>query len=170
MSEITYKIFHERTAENIKVEIKKLHDLLLLDNKEDLNKVDANDIKSVVVILADNILDFKTLNISDNQLRARFEWHNFLTEKNHLNFNECLLILLGINPTLSSLIEPNLYKTKLNEVGGLKENYLSLIFFQRVENHLLRERFRGNKINTDEFIKWAMDYKYLREVQIQDKT
>ena len=170
MSEITYKIFHERTAENIKVEIKKLHDLLLFDNKENLNKVDANDIKSVVVILADNILDFKTLNISDNQLRARFEWHNFLTEKNHLNFNECLLILLGINPTLSSLIEPNLYKTKLNEVGGLKENYLSLIFFQRVENHLLRERFRGNKINTDEFIKWAMDYKYLREVQIQDKT
>ena len=170
MSEITYKIFHERTAENIKVEIKKLHDLLLFDNKENLNKVDANDIKSVEMILADNILDFKTLNISDNQFRARFEWHNFLTEKNHLNFNECLLILLGINPTLSSLIEPNLYKTKLNEVGGLKENYLSLIFFQRVENHLLRERFRGNEINTDEFIKWAMDYKYLREVQIQDKT
>ena len=170
MSAITYKIFHERTAENIKVEIKKLHDLLLFDNKGNLNKVDGNDIKSVEVILADNILDFKTLNISDNQLRARFEWHNFLTEKNHLNFNECLLILLGINPTLSSLIEPNLYKTKLNEVGGLKENYLSLIFFQRVENHLLRERFRGNKINTYEFIKWAMDYKYLREVKIQDKT
>ena len=166
MSAITYKIFHERTAENIKVEIKKLHDLLLFDNKGNLNKVDGNDIKSVQVILADNILDFKTLNISDNQLRARFEWHNFLTEKNHLNFNECLLILLGINPTLSSLIEPNLYKTKLNEVGGLKKNYLSLIFFQRVENHLLRERFRGNKINTDEFIKWAMDYKYLREVKI----
>ena len=83
-----------------------------------------------------------------------------------LNFNECLLILLGINPTLASLIEPKLYKTKLNDVGGLKENYLSLIFFQRVENHLLRERFRGNKINIDEFIKWAMDYKYLREVKI----
>jgi len=126
MSEITYKIFHERTAENLKVEIQKLHDLLLSGNKESRYKVDVNDIKSVEAILADNILDFKILNISDNQLRARFEWHNFLTEKNHLNFNECLLILLGINPTLSSLIEPNLYKTKLNEVGGLKENYLSL--------------------------------------------
>ena len=163
MSEITYKIFHERTAENIKVEIQKLHDLLLSDSKKNQCKVDLNDIKSVEVILADNILDFKASNISDKQLRARTEWHNFLTEKNHLNFNECLLILLGINPTLSSLIEPNLYKTKLNEVGGLKENYLSLIFFQRVENHLLRERFRGNKINMDEFIKWAMDYKYLRK-------
>ena len=164
MSEITYKIFHERTAENIKVEIKKLHELLLLNNKENLYRVDANDIKSVEVILADNILDFKILNISYKQLRTRSEWHNFLVEKNHLNFNECLLILLGVNPTLSSLIKPNLYKTKLNEVGGLKENYLSLIFFQRVENHLLRERFRSNKINTDEFIKWAMDYKYLRKI------
>ena len=165
MSEITYKIFHERTAENIKVEIQKLHDLLLSDNKKNQYKVDLNDINSVEVILADNILDFKTSNISDKQLRARTKWHNFLTEKKYLNFNECLLILLGINPTLARLIEPKLYKTELNEVGGLKENYLSLIFFQRVENHLLRERFRSNKINTGEFIKWAMDYKYLREIK-----
>jgi len=165
MSEVTYKIFHERTAENIKVEIQRLHDLLLSDNKKNQYKVDLNDIKSVEVILADNILDFKTPNISDKQLKTRSEWHSFLTEKNHLNFNECLLILLGINPTLAGSLEPNLYKTELNEVGGLKENYLSLIFFQRVENHLLRERFKGNKINTVEFIKWAMDYKYLREIK-----
>jgi len=163
MSEITYKIFHERTAENIKVEIQKLHDLLLSDNKKNQYKVDLSDIKTVEVILADNILDFKTPNISDKQLKTKSEWHNFLTEKKHLNFNECLLILLGINPALSNVIATNLYKTKLNEVGGLKENYLSLIFFQRVENHLLRERFQSNKINTGEFIKWAMDYKYLRE-------
>jgi hypothetical protein len=166
MSEITYKIFHERTAENIKVEIQKLHDLLIIDNKKNLYRVDINDRNSAETILFDNILDFKSSKISDKQLITRSEWHSFLTEKKHLNFNECLLILLGINPTLASLIEPSLYKTKLNEVGGLKENYLSLIFFQRVENHLLRERFRSNKINTDEFIKWAMDYKYLREIKI----
>ena len=165
MSEITYKIFHERTAENIKVEIQKLHDLLIIDNKKNLYRVDINDRNSAEIILFDNILDFKSSKISDKQLITRSEWHSFLTEKKHLNFNECLLILLGINPTLASLIEPSLYKTKLNEVGGLKENYLSLIFFQRVENHLLRERFRGNKINTGEFIKWAMDYKYLREIK-----
>ena len=164
MSEITYKIFHERTAENIKFEIKRLYDLLLFDNNKNLSKVDAKDKKSVKEILSDNILDFKSPNVSDKQLKTRFEWHSFLTEKNHLNFNECLLILLGINPTLASSIAPNLYKTELNEVGGLKKHYLSLIFFQRVENHLLRERFRGNKIHTAEFIKWAMDYKYLREI------
>ena len=43
--------------------------------------------------------------------------------------------------------------------------HLSLIFFQRVENHLLRERFRSNKIKTDDFIKWAFDYKYLRVLE-----
>ena len=165
MSEITYKIFHERTAENIKFEIKRLYDLLHLDINKNLYKADVNDKQSVKEILSDNILDFKSPNVSDKQLKTRSEWHSFLTEKNHLNFNECLLILLGINPTLAGSLEPNLYKTELNEVGRLKENYLSLIFFQRVENHLLRERFRGNKINTVEFIKWAMDYKYLREIK-----
>ena len=40
MSEITYKIFHERTAENIKFEIKRLYDLLLFDNNKNLYKVD----------------------------------------------------------------------------------------------------------------------------------
>ena len=167
MSEITYKIFHERTAENIKFEIKRLYDLLLLDNNKNLYKADVNDKQSIKEILSDNILDFKTPNISDKQLKTRFEWHSFLTEKNYLNFNECLLILLGINPTLAGSLEPNLYKTELNEVGRLKENYLSLIFFQRVENHLLRERFRSNKINTGEFIKWAMDYKYLEKSNLK---
>ena len=103
MSEITYKIFHERTAENIKVEIQKLHDLLFSDNKKNQYKVDLNDIRSVEVILADNILDFKTSNISDNQLRARSEWHKFLTEKKYLNFNECLLILLELTQRLLAL-------------------------------------------------------------------
>ena len=51
MSEITYKIFHERTAENIKVEIQKLHDLLIIDNKKNLYRVDINDRKSAETIL-----------------------------------------------------------------------------------------------------------------------
>ena len=84
MSEITYKIFHERTAENIKVEIKRLYDLLLFDNNKNLYKVDINDKKSVKEILSDNILDFKTPIVSDKQLKTRSEWHSFLTEKNHL--------------------------------------------------------------------------------------
>jgi len=47
----------------------------------------------------------------------------------------------------------------------MKKSLLNLIFFQRVENHLLRERFQSNSINTEEFIKWAMDYKYLRKIE-----
>ena len=57
------------------------------------------------------------------------------------------------------------YKIKLNEIKTLQDKHLSLIFFQRVENHLLRERFRSNKIKTDDFIKWAFDYKYLRVIE-----
>ena len=73
MSEITYKIFHERTAENIKVEIQKLHDLLIIDNKKNLYRVDINDRKSAETILLDNILDFKSSKISDKQLITRSE-------------------------------------------------------------------------------------------------
>ena len=39
MSEITYKIFHERTAENIKFEIQRLYDILLFDNNKNLDKM-----------------------------------------------------------------------------------------------------------------------------------
>lgn len=70
-----------------------------------------------------------------------------------------------MSPKLSNIIEPTLYKTKLNEIKKLQDKQLSLIFFQRVENHLLRERFRSDKINTDDFIKWALDYKYLRKIE-----
>ena len=105
------------------------------------------------------------LNPNNNQLKTRKYWHDFLTETSHLSFNECLLILLGVSPKLSNIIEPTLYKTKLNEIKKLQDKQLSLIFFQRVENHLLRERFRSDKINTDDFIKWALDYKYLRKIE-----
>ena len=70
MGEITYKIFHERTAENIKVEIKRLDDLLLFNNNKNLYKVDVNDKKSVKEILSDHILDFKAPNVSYKQLKT----------------------------------------------------------------------------------------------------
>ena len=60
----------------------------------------------------------------------------------------------------------DLERKKLHdEIKILQDKHLSLIFFQRVENHLLRERFRSNKIKTDDFIKWAFDYKYLRVLE-----
>ena len=169
MSEFKYSLFHQRTAENISVEIARLRDSLI--SKKDIKATGSSevDIESIVqsldVLLSGYILDFKTLNPNERQLKARQEWHDFLTETNQMSFNECLLILLGISPTLSNLIEPTLYKIKLNEIKTLQDKHLSLIFFQRVENHLLRERFRSNKIKTDEFIKWAFDYKYLRVLE-----
>ncbi len=163
MPELSYNLFHQRTAENITVELKRLRKSLLGGGhaKEEIQ----SDVSSLETLLSDNILDFKASNPNHKQLKTREVWHEFLTESEQLSFNECLLILLGISPRLSEMIEPSLYKTNLNEIKSLQDKQLSLIFFQRVENHLLRERFRSNKINTAEFIKWALDYKYLRKIE-----
>ena len=169
MSKWNYSLFHLRTAENIRVEIGRLRDSLLFGDKNKVDrfgKVDIQcDIAALEILLSDYILDFKTPNPNERQIKTRQEWHDFLTDTNQLNFNECLLILLGISPTLADLIEPSLYNVKLNEIKKLQDKHLSLIFFQRVENHLLRERFRSNKIKTSDFIKWALDYKYLRKIE-----
>ncbi len=163
MSELSYNLFHQRTAENIKVEFERLRDSLL--GYGHAKAEIQSDVSSLETLLSDNILDFKASNPNHKQLKTREVWHEFLTESEQLSFNECLLILLGISPKLSEMIEPSLYKTNLNEIKSLQDKQLSLIFFQRVENHLLRERFRSNKINTAEFIKWALDYKYLRKIE-----
>ena len=163
MSELSYNLFHQRTAENIKVELERLKVSLL---KGEQIKPDIKfEITSLNSLLADSILDFKSPQPSESQLKTRKDWHKILTKTDQISFNECLLILLGISPKLSELIEPSLYKIKLNEIKTLQNKPLSLIFFQRVENHLLRERFRSNKINTADFIKWALDYKYLRKIE-----
>jgi len=169
MSQLSYRLFHDRTAENIRVEVGRLRDALLFGSKKKVDKfgkVDIQcDIAALEVLLSDYILDYKTPDPNERQLKTRKEWHDFLTDTDTLSFNECLLILLGISPTVSDLIEPSLYKIKLNDIKTLKDKHLSLILFQRVENHLLRERFRSNKIDTNDFIKWALDYKYLRKIE-----
>ena len=73
------------------------------------------------------------------------------------------MILLGVSPTLADLLEPNLYKINLINEGDLHGEPLSLIFFQRMENHLLRNKFNAKKINTKKFIDWALENRLLRQ-------
>ena len=164
MSKLIYKLFHTRTADNIKFEINRLKESAIQKNHKDHSDEGVN-LELMKTLLSGNIIDYKETKPSESQLDCRSEWHNFLTNKTKLNFNECLLILLGINPSLAEQIDTDLYQTQLNDVSDVKNNLLTLILFQRVENHLLRERFRSNSINTEEFIKWAMDYKYLRKIE-----
>ena len=164
MSKPIYKLFHTRTADNIKFEINRLKESAIQKNHKDHSDEGVN-LELMKTLLSGNIIDYKETKPSESQLDCRNEWHNFLTNKTKLNFNECLLILLGINPSLAEQIDTDLYQTQLNDVSDVKNNLLTLILFQRVENHLLRERFRSNSINTEEFIKWAMDYKYLRKIE-----
>ena len=162
MTETTYQIFHNRTAENIKFEICRLKESVIKSNN---HSIENNSLELIETLLNDQILDFKASKPSKNQLETRDNWQDFLIKKTKLSFNECLLILLGINPIHAKQLDVDLFKTKLNEVTNTKKNLLNMIFFQRVENHLLRERFQSNSINKEDFIKWAMDYKYLRKIE-----
>ena len=59
MSELSYNLFHQRTAENIRVELERLRESLL---KGEQIKPDIKfEITSLNSLLADSILDFKRL-------------------------------------------------------------------------------------------------------------
>ena len=167
MPNTEYRLFHQRTAEKIRDEISRLRDSLLFGSKKKVHKfgkVDITcDIATLEILLSDYILDYENSEESDRQLTTRQEWYDFLTKTEFLSYNECLLILLGISPTLADLLESKLYKINLINEGDLHSEPLSLIFFQRVENHLLRERFGTKKINTQELIDWALKNRLLRE-------
>ena len=62
-----------------------------------------------------------------------------------------------------TLLDIALYKIDLINEGELHGEPLSLIFFQRMENHLLRNKFGANIIKTQEFIDWALENRLLRQ-------
>ena len=162
MAKPKYRLFNEKVAETIRNEISRLRDALLFGSKEKVHKfgkVDITcDIATLEILLSDYILDYSEANseVSERQLKTRQEWHDYLTKTESLSYNECLLILLGVSPTLADLLEPKLYKTSLRDENNLHRKHLSLIFFQRKENHLLREKFSAEKIDTKKFIGWAL--------------
>jgi hypothetical protein len=157
-----YKLFNENIAETIRNEISRLRDALLFGSKGKVHKfgkVDITcDIATLEILLSDYILDYSEANstVSDRQLETRREWHDYLTKTESLSYNECLLILLGVSPTLADLLEPKLYETTLRNEVNLHEKHLTLLFFPRKENHLLREKFGAEKIDTKKFIDWAL--------------
>jgi len=167
MSKTEYRLFHQRTAEKIRDEVSSLRDALLFGSEKKVNKfgkVDIScDIATLEILLSDYILDYKKSEESERQLTTRQEWQDFLTKMEYLSYNECLLILLGVSPTLADLLEPKLYKIDLINEGDLHGEPLSLIFFQRMENHLLRNKFGKKNINTQEFVNWALENRLLRE-------
>jgi hypothetical protein len=114
MPKTKYRLFHQRTAEKIRDEVSRLRDLLLFGSEKKVHKfgkVDITcDIATLEILLSDYILDYKNSEESERQLTTRQEWHDFLTNTEYLSYNECLLILLGVSPTLAELLEPKLYK------------------------------------------------------------
>ena len=98
MIEVYYKLFSQRTAENIRTEVSRLRDALLFGSKNKVHKFGKVDIKcdiaTLEILLSDYILDYKSDEASERQLTTRQEWHDFIIKTKHLSYNECLLILL----------------------------------------------------------------------------
>ena len=75
MPELSYNLFHQRTAENIIVELKRLRKSLLGGGhaKAEIQ----SDVSSLETLLSDNILDFKASNPNHKLLKTREVWHEF---------------------------------------------------------------------------------------------
>ena len=82
------------------------------ENKEKAKRKIFN-LQALQTLLNDNILDYTNYEreISIKQRDTRYEWESKLTYS-RLTYNECLLILLGVNPTLSDLLHEDLFKIK----------------------------------------------------------
>ena len=75
-----------------------------------------------------------------------------------------LLILLGVNPTLSDLLHEDLYKIKKeSDLFDTKLRSLNLVCFRQHENSRLRRRFPKMHINTKTFILWAIEERILKQ-------
>ena len=72
------------------------------------------------------------------------------------------LILALFSSILSDLSLPPIQSAPTLKLP-LSISSCSLIFFQRMENHLLRNKFNSKKISTQEFIDWALKNRLLRE-------
>ena len=103
------------------------------------------------------------MNVSLKQRDTRYEWESKLTYS-RLTYNECLLILLGVNPTLSDLLHEDLYKIKKeSDLFDTKLRSLNLVCFRQHENSRLRRRFPKMHINTKTFILWAIEERILKQ-------
>jgi len=181
MSNIKYKLFYDRTAERFKEDISRMKDALAQEinaygqspiNITTVSKKNKEKAKREIFNLQalQTLLDENTLNYSYEekyvpvkQRDTRHEWESKLTYS-RLTYNECLLILLGVNPTLSNLFHDDLYKIKNEkELFGTKLNLLNLVFFRQHENNRLRRRFPKMHVNTKTFILWAIEERLLKQ-------
>ena len=180
MANIKYKLFHDRTAERFKEDISRMKDALAQEinaygqspinittiSKEDKEKVKRKmfDLQALAV-LNESFLDYTNIEreILVKQRDTRYEWESKLTYS-RLTYNECLLILLGVNPTVSDLLHDDLYKIKKEkELFTTKLRSVNLVCFRQHENNRLRRRFPKMHVNTKTFILWSIEERLLKQ-------
>ena len=77
MIEAHYKLFSQRTAENIRTEVSRLRDALLFGSKNKVHKFGKVDIKcdiaTLEILLSDYILNYESHEAAERQLTTRQE-------------------------------------------------------------------------------------------------
>ena len=203
MSNIKYRLYHDRAAERFREDVSRMknalvheintmmpdlsgqtdHIKLLIKDKDgayiqspinitnvseeikEKAKREIFNLQALETLLNENTLNYsyQEMNVPLKQRDTRYEWESKLTYS-RLTYNECLLILLGVNPTLSDLLHEDLYKIKKeSDLFDTKLRSLNLVCFRQHENNRLRRRFPKMHINTKTFILWAIEERILKQ-------
>jgi len=163
MIEFEYKLYDSFTAEKTRFKLITRKNSILSDTSEP-SDTDRQDVRFIDVVLKDYIINYEFDELDDipyRQNETRKSWSDaFKTTR--LTYNEALCVLLGVNPSASDLLEEDLYLIQ-NE-NKLLDKTLSYLFFSRYRGSRLSIRFKKKYINTKEFILWALEERFIKQI------
>ena len=165
MIEFQYKLYDSFTAEKTrdKLIIRK-NSILGSAPITGLSDKDKQDVRFIDVILKDYIINYEFDELDETPYRqneTRMSW-NAAFKTTRLTYNEALCVLLGVNPSASDLLEEDLYLKK--DANKLFGKTLSYLFFSRYRGSRLSIKFKKKYIDTKEFILWAIEERFIKQV------
>ena len=165
MIEFEYTLYDSFTAEKTRETLTtRKNSILGSGSSTKLPNTDNQDVRFINVILKDYIIDYELDELDEipyRQNETRKFW-NAAFKTTRLTYNEALCVLLGVNPSASDLLDKDLYLIQ-NE-NKLLNKTLSYLFFARYEGLRLSVRFKKKHINTKEFILWAIEEHFIKQI------
>jgi len=165
MIEFQYKLFKSFTSEKTRDQLITRKNSILRDAPiTGLSDKDKQDVRFIDVILKDYIINYEFDELDETPYRqneTRMSW-NAAFKTTRLTYNEALCVLLGVNPSASDLLEEDLYL--IQDANKLFDKTLSYLFFSRYEGSRLSIRFKKKYIDTKEFILWAIEERFIKQI------
>jgi hypothetical protein len=163
MIEFEYKLYDSFTAEKTRFKLITRKNSILSDTSEP-SDTDRQDVRFIDVVLKDYIINYEFDELDDipyRQNKTRKSWSDAF-KTTQITYNEALCILLGVNPSAADLLDKDLYLIQ-NE-NKLLNKTLSYLFFSRYRGSRLSIRFKKKYINTKEFILWALEERFIKQI------